>query len=468
MRFRCLQRIQLGLAFKGLLVAVSDPNFHVRIKHRSGELSERLRIRQLLPNGNVVLPRTKMSESEKAIEELQVFFADTMVRVIERPDIFEHGTDCLEVSERQKADAVDLAGPFEIREDSYAMANIAHPYAINANACLRFVELSLEKFVAQCTPEVLHQLIGHTTEVTSIHLPVVGAVDARLKITSSFLRNGKQYCTGQFLDLDTEALQTLFQFLIRSAAKLEDVEVYIKSNKETRKLKRELGAAIKIEFVENQRQYDQVLKIRFEAYRAAGRHLVYSSWKEMSDEFDDSAFILLAKLGEIAVGTLRGSRCEEGSQFPFERSVPLPVQFQNSRSDYFELAKLAVLPRYQKTDVVIRLMQEMTARVMCNKVGAFCTATPSNAGMYLRSGALKVSEEHPHPINSDETFGLYVYETELFRKGNNMTPATWSSFGSGAVNFVSKWTEGISLPVKDTKPKDDPQSSARDPSILSF
>jgi predicted N-acetyltransferase YhbS len=214
---------------------------------------------------------------------------------------------------------------------------------------------------------------------------------------------------------------------------------------------RKYGAALSIELVASEKDFAEMLDVRYKAFRFDGRHLKLPTPKDMEDAHDRTAYILAAKLGGTVVGTVR---CVEPTlqnpEFPFEQSIPLPPQYDEKRLEYFELSKLAISPRFRRSDIQKRLMQHMTARVICNKRGAFCTATGKYAAYYSMIGAEKLSRECAHPINEHELYALYLFDVDSFLRGVNMTSDVYREFAVEAIALAEAWQQEKSGTSADT------------------
>lgn len=330
---------------------------------------------------------------------------------------------------------------YKLKEKFRPQLFVSDPFKLGSEVFLNIVELSLRGFRAEMSLANKYLLHGLVLEDAKMTLPAIGVEFVTFEILSIEVANDTFLLNCQFRELTVENHNAIIKYLFVGAKYPADkIEEDIGRTRAQLELKKHYGSALRIDYIGTPKEYLECLDIRFRAYQANERHTHMISKYEMADRYDRGSLILLAKLGSLAVATVRCVPIEtKSARFPFEDSIPLQGEYDRDRIEYYELSKLAVLPQFRQSDVRIKIMQEMTSRVLNNKKGAFCMATPQNAKYYLQTGAIKISGEVKHPVNDHETYALYVYKTDDFLKGKNMSALAWFNFAYTPAAFLHRW-----------------------------
>lgn len=106
-------------------------------------------------------------------------------------------------------------------------------------------------------------------------------------------------------------------------------------------------------------EYQQILKLRLEAYRRAGKVSPDTTAEQMADEFDKNSKIIVAKFRGEVVGSMRITRClGPHDKFELDASITLPKKLP--RLQTIEISRLCVDNRFENTDVVLGLIERAT------------------------------------------------------------------------------------------------------------
>ena len=180
-----------------------------------------------------------------------------------------------------------------------------------------------------------------------------------------------------------------------------------------------------------------ILKVRFESYKKAKKiDESVTSFLDMGDEYDDNSIILAAFLGTKIVGTIRIVFSKNESLFPFEKIFPFPQKI--TRDNLVEVSRLAILPEYQGSDIILKLFQGFATEYMSKKRYALCMATKKIAPYYTSIGAKRISEEKTHPVLLDESLTCYLFDVVSLEKGK-MSGTAWYLFAREVIDHMSKF-----------------------------
>lgn len=185
----------------------------------------------------------------------------------------------------------------------------------------------------------------------------------------------------------------------------EDNSIFKFNIKETKRFR----GHILVRQVKGQKDYQEVLKIRFKAYKAAQKVATDQTVESMSDVFDKHSIILIGYIGSKAVGTLRMVIKSSDSTLPCETHFSLS-QFPEIGTDgpIAEISRFAIDPMFQGTDLFLGMARKLLMEIAAKNIAyPLCLATPKMAGSYISLGAVPISEPIPHPIAADQTLTLY-------------------------------------------------------------
>jgi N-acyl-L-homoserine lactone synthetase len=233
-----------------------------------------------------------------------------------------------------------------------------------------------------------------------------------------------------FLNLEAGAMELLAQFALFGTLPPTDgtIEKKYSEVKTSIGALKSLGSAIRIEIVSRSQDYYGSLRVRYQAYSAAEKLDRSTTLEDMADEYDAHSIVIIAKADNAVVGTVRMVEWTgAGQKFPFENYFDFStVDNQINRHRYYEVSRLAVDPKFQGTDIIVKLFKEV-ARITCVNPGktTICLSTRALRKMYKRIGFYEISEEVPHPVLTGEALAVLKVDSEEFLRGSRMSAHAW-------------------------------------------
>lgn len=188
---------------------------------------------------------------------------------------------------------------------------------------------------------------------------------------------------------------------------------------------RDLGRFFRLYSIATKEEYEEVLRIRHQAFLFAKKIAPETSPAELADEYDKNSVILVARAGGRTVGTVRLANSKNGSPLPLERYFKLPPDLEEQRGRLSEISKLAILPDFQGSDLVIKFFQEIARMVIANEKVGVCLSTDELKPMYLSLGARQTGLRAPHYSLPGEYLNLLILLPEDFVAGRGMYGLTW-------------------------------------------
>jgi hypothetical protein len=327
-----------------------------------------------------------------------------------------------------------------------------HPLRIREKVHLKLTEFSANGFRFETSLSNKFLLPGSRLPKTEVAFPCIGTWPVDLKVRHVNVRGQMLEIGCSASGISAEFKQALGQFALFGSQDNRSLSERVENLRRIGFPLKVLGDAIRIRTVETMEEYDQVLALRHHAYSYVGKVLPGTAVTQMADLADDRSTILIATLGGSIVGTVRivrSSRPED--PFPFEDLLPMPPHLESRRESMFEISKLAVLPEFQGTDLVLRLFQAAARETIVEGFHAVCLATRALQRHYRRLGAHILSKEVPHPVLPKEYLSLLLFKKTAFTKGRGMAGLGWERVGRSVMEELAhfgfiKRTEV--LPVK--------------------
>ncbi len=112
-------------------------------------------------------------------------------------------------------------------------------------------------------------------------------------------------------------------------------------------------------YVKTEKEYDEVLELRYRSYQAAGKLAENASPKSMSDEFDARSRILIVKHNDKVVGSVRVIFHEDSDRLSYGRYFDVPPEGLPPKSEYAEASRLCTDPTYRGAEIAYHLVEHM-------------------------------------------------------------------------------------------------------------
>src|SRR5262249_40543001 len=152
-------------------------------------------------------------------------------------------------------------------------------------------------------------------------LPGTGVIKVNIVICNAFSKN-KQLVFGCLFQLiDKQALEMLAQYVIIGGDNLPSHHSQRKKILSAAGLRiRAISKTCTIKLDEAHQELEQILEVRFIAYKAAAKTPPSATSDLMEDEYDASSIIYCAKYGPDVIATMRVNlSTSDGQTFPFEQ-----------------------------------------------------------------------------------------------------------------------------------------------------
>lgn len=378
------------------------------------------------------------------IDDLKMMFGDQTVCQIKNPQIIgiypEKNKLILSLNSEKKSSVwnnrenrVDLA--FSFQGSVYGV----DPFTLDQTLVFRMSNISAEGCALISSKSNRHLTVGlkmlhYTLMLPGYDLMTISFEIKSIQDTGSHLKLGCKFILKdkKFEKNIKKFIFTNSQLNLYNSDDAQEVRTNVKSiNK--------FGSWIRIRKVTSESEYENVLKIRYEAYKAASKVESHSTWNDMKDEYDDHSIIYLAYVGQTAAGTIRLVFRDSYKKLPFENFINLETLNEVDSESIAEVTRFAVHPHFQGTDVFFALFRKIIFEIGAKKIKSpVCLATKKLSVYYKGIGAQAISKEFSHPTLENETLTLYLFDPKKIAEGR-MSALGWFFVARPALTLLEKF-----------------------------
>jgi hypothetical protein len=271
-----------------------------------------------------------------------------------------------------------------------------------------------------------HLFPGMELRTALLTIPGIGKTDLSLFIENSRPAADEQIHFGVSLKGHSHSYHSLISKYLSGLGRTEEPEKRLDKLHDAKLFQRELRQHLTIFEVKTEAQYNEVLKLRFDGYKKAGKIDSGKSWRDMGDGLSNEGVILAASLGgqlvascELRINRLHGLRISQ--------KVSLE-QIEEIRTDnLFEINKLVIHPKAQNSDIVLGIIQKIHSLVMLNGYpDGIILADSHLVSLYERIGFKKTKIAFPHPVRENLQLHVLILRKESYLKSDQLNPYAWS------------------------------------------
>jgi hypothetical protein len=378
------------------------------------------------------------------IEEITVTHGTRDVRRIEKPHISmrqEEGQWRLIVflNQRERQATERRHTRIKARENFKPFLWVADPLHVGRVINCQVENFSADGLQLRTSLSNKHIIVGSRLENCQLLLPGIGASTIHLVVCNAFSKDKYLVFGCLFQSMNKRVLEMLAQYAILGG---DDLPPHISQRKELLKAAglttRSLSKPCTMKVAETRQEFEQILEVRFIAYKAAAKtpHGVTSAM--MQDEYDASSIIYCAKYGPDVIATMRINISKhDGPKFPFETYFGSCEGLGILRNQSCEISRLAFLPEFQGSDLFIglgKVIVQMLVKLGLDEM--FCVTTNKLSPMYQKVGAERVSNSVRHPVLDNEFLTLYRIKTSSLLTGSNIKFEVWRKISEEAISHL--------------------------------
>jgi Acetyltransferase (GNAT) domain len=386
----------------------------------------------------------ELGKLESRIESITITHGTGETRSLEKPHVKIRKDDSqwkliilLNPSERKTAERRHKR--IKTRENFKPFLWVSDPFHLSRTVNFQVENFNVDGLQLRTSLCNKHIIVGSRLENCQLLLPGIGVLTVNLVICNAFPKDKHLVFGCLFQFINKQALQMLAQYAIIGG---DNLPSHLSQRKELLRAAglttRSLSKPCTIKVVETCQELEQILDVRYTAYKAAAKTSPGATSEMMADAYDASSIIYCAKYGPDVIATMRVNISKsDGQKFPFETYFGSCESLGISRHSACEISRLAILPEFQGSDLFIGFVKvtvQMLVKLCLDTM--FCVTTARLAPMYQRIGAERMSEPVQHPVLRDESLNLYSIKTSSFLTGSNIELAVWKKISEEAIGHL--------------------------------
>ncbi len=271
-----------------------------------------------------------------------------------------------------------------------------------------------------------------------VNFPMVSQIKMRLEIKTVRveLTNGKEALVlGATYDRnDKHVVEAVGQYLMQfgSVASLEELrEKGLNIDR--------VAEAVQFSYVRTKEEYEEVLALRYAAYHSAGKLKDGASIKDMADEFDARARIVIGKhKGEIvATSRLIFNQFEE--KMEQERFVKWPSDLPR-RDEMVEIMRACTRPDFRKSDLLISMFKFIAITVaQSRRRWIIICAADEMMPLYKKIGFHEVGMQYLHSGLNNLKHNILLANVTDAIEGKTVGALTWNIVWSDVSSYLQDY-----------------------------
>ncbi|RZK35260.1 MAG: GNAT family N-acetyltransferase [Hymenobacter sp.] len=273
---------------------------------------------------------------------------------------------------------------------------------------------------------------------TNIHFPATASIKIDLKIVrlEVYEEKGRPFVRigTSFVSLSDKARRVLGQYLLRFA-KLSSQRATPESLRKEGFVVKTISDAIEFDYVRSEKEYQEVLQLRYRAYVDAGRMEASHTVDDMSDDYDRTSRIVIGRHRGRIVATMRLVFPKIGDRFEQQQYTVFPPNFPKP-CDSVEASRASTDKAYRHTDLLMMLMRYANViAVQSGRTYSVCCAHEDVAKIYLRWAYRDTGIRIQHGKFKKETHIVCIAKIQDFALGSG-NALTWMGTFLGTESLI--------------------------------
>lgn len=272
----------------------------------------------------------------------------------------------------------------------------------------------------------------------SVQLPLQGNISLKLEVVR--IKVGKDLgrdvleVGAKILNFDRVVSESIGQFLLQFGPQV------------TPKLLREQGIisssvanAVQFQFVRNEQEYYEVLKLRQLAYSCAGKISIDDTIENRGDEIDVRSRIIIGLHHGRVIASSRMIFSDYTDKMEQEKFTELPENFPR-RDECVEITRACVHPDFWRTDVLMEMCKFMAINMAQSKRPyAVICASKEMIPLYKKMGYKLTTVKYPHPgLGNLEHWVMYGNTVDAML-GKGVNPIYWNLIWRDVTKYLSNY-----------------------------
>lgn len=305
----------------------------------------------------------------------------------------------------------------EFAEVLQGSAITTDPFTIDQALIFKVANISEKGVRLTSSKSNRHLTPGLVLKNVDIMLPGYGIFKTDIKIKNVNDENNKLNLGCEFLKKSKEQ-DSILDKIVLTTNKLVIPSNYSKELRSKIKKVKKFGNRIRVRRLSSEEEYEKVLYVRFNAYKAANKVKDGMTLFDMKDQYDEHAIIYAAFIGPNIVGTIRLVFRNNGNKLPLEEYFDISKISEINPDETVEISRFAIDPHFQGTDLFFALFRKNMIEMGMKQIKyPVCLATGELAPYYRTIGAKEISEPVPHPTLPNTFLTLFLFNPDNIARG---------------------------------------------------
>jgi predicted GNAT family N-acyltransferase len=272
-----------------------------------------------------------------------------------------------------------------------------------------------------------------------VNFPMISQVSMKVIIRNVRveLENGREFLAlGVAYEKENASLkETIGQYLIQFADASSPQEL-LTSGFEINKV----SSAVQYSFVRTKEEYEQVLHLRYLAYQSAGKLSPGAKEKDMADEFDARARIVIGKFRGEVVASARLVYCQLEECIEQEKYISWHDSLPR-KDELVEIMRACTRPDFRGTDLLIGMFKFMAVTVaQTRRNWIVICATDEMVEFYKRVGFDLTGLSYDHPGLNNTKHHVMVGNFVDGMLGKTVGVLVWNLVWADSVRFLTNYS----------------------------
>lgn len=197
--------------------------------------------------------------------------------------------------------------------------------------------------------------------------------------------------------------------------------------------------SVSYSYVRSKEEFDEVLKLRFEAYKYAGKVEEGKTYLDMTDHFDAKSRIIIGRYKSEIICTARMIFHQVGESMEQENFVKWPAD-QPRPDEVVEIMRACTRPDFRGSDLLVGMFKYMAVTVaQAKKSWIVICATEEMIKFYQNIGFKQLGLSYKHAALNNRIHHVMIANFLDGMAGRTVGPIYWNLVWADSVEYLSQF-----------------------------
>jgi predicted GNAT family N-acyltransferase len=271
-----------------------------------------------------------------------------------------------------------------------------------------------------------------------VNFPMISQVNMRLTVKNirvEFEGGNEVLSLGMSFDTKNRLLvQTVGQYLmqfgtVQSLKEMQEAGFSI----------HKISNVVSFSYVRSKEEFDEVLKLRLEAYQQAGKVSDTKTASDMADHFDARSRIVIGYYKSEIVCSARMIFHQVGDTMEQEKFVKWPTHLPRP-DEVLEVMRACTKPDFRGSDLLVGMLRQITITIaQAKKNWIVICASDEMVGFYEKIGFKKVDLSYEHTGLNNRVHHVMIANFLDAMAGRTVGPIYWNLVWADSMEYLSQF-----------------------------